>query len=103
MFQCSATFIIKAHDLKSDGKPTKTELSQAEAYMDKFDAVSAQAIASFERNRRTRKEASDYLQQHVDTMSGIFAEDPTVMRRFLRICDKRFPTDASIRNPAENR
>ncbi|WP_296100021.1 hypothetical protein [uncultured Agrobacterium sp.] len=89
LFQCSATFIINAHALKDSGKSAKIQAKAAE-YDSKFNKLATRARASFEENRRTKAEASAYLQKHVDTMSVLFAKEPEVMTRFVQQCDTRY-------------
>lgn len=91
MFQCGATFIIKAYTLKGEAKPTKAQQQQAVQYTEKFNDLAAKAEASFVKFNRTAKDARNYMQQHVDEMNVIFAQDPATARRFLRLCDARFP------------
>lgn len=90
LFQCSATFIINAHELKDSGKSPKIKTKAAE-YESRFKTLAARAEASFEEHRRSRAEALAYLQKHVDTMSVMFANEPEVMKRFLQQCDTRYP------------
>ncbi len=90
MFQCGATFIINAHALQDGPKSAKAR-AQAQAYESRFNKLAAMAEASFEENRMSKSEARTYLQKHVDTMSAIFAKDPDSMKRFVTLCDERFP------------
>ena len=90
MFQCGATFIINAHALQDGPKSAKAR-AQAQAYESRFNKLAAMAEASFEENRMSKSEARTYLQKHVDTMSAIFAKDPDSMKRFVTLCDARFP------------
>ena len=90
MFQCGATFIINAHALQDGPKSAKAR-AQAQAYESRFNKLAAMAEASFEENRMSKSEAWTYLQKHVDTMSAIFAKDPDSMKRFVTLCDARFP------------
>lgn len=90
MFQCGATFIINAHALQDGPKSAKARV-QAQAYESRFNKLAAMAEASFEENRMSKSEARTYLQKHVDTMSAIFAKDPDSMKRFVTLCDARFP------------
>lgn len=90
MFQCGATFIINAHAL-NDGPKSAKARAQAKDYESRFNKLAAMAEASFEENRMSKSEARTYLQKHVDTMSAIFAKDPDSMKRFVTLCDARFP------------
>ena len=90
MFQCGATFIINAQALKEGAKSAKARV-QAKDYESRFNKLAAMAEASFEENRMSKSEARTYLQKHVDTMSAIFAKDPDAMKRFVTLCDARFP------------
>lgn len=90
MFQCGATFIINARALQDGPKSAKAR-AQAQAYESRFNKLAAMAEASFEENRMSKSEARTYLQKHVDTMSAIFAKDPDSMKRFVTLCDARFP------------
>ncbi|MEH3125338.1 hypothetical protein [Agrobacterium cavarae] len=90
MFQCGATFIINAHALQDGPKSAKAR-AQAQDYESRFNKLAAMAEASFEENRMSKSEARTYLQKHVDTMSAIFAKDPDSMKRFVTLCDARFP------------
>ncbi|WP_113266742.1 hypothetical protein [Agrobacterium cavarae] len=90
MFQCGATFIINAHALQDGPKSAKAR-AQAQAYESRFNKLAAMAEASFEENRMSKSEARTYLQKHVDTMSAIFTKDPDSMKRFVTLCDARFP------------
>ncbi|MQB21090.1 hypothetical protein DXT90_10655 [Agrobacterium tumefaciens] len=92
MFQCGATFIINAHALQDGPKSAKAR-AQAQAYESRFNKLAAMAEASFEENRMSKSEARTYLQKHVDTMSAIFAKDPDSMKRFVTLCDARFPEE----------
>ncbi|MDQ1186313.1 hypothetical protein [Agrobacterium larrymoorei] len=92
MFQCGATFLINAHAL-NDGPKSAKARAQAKDYESRFNKLAAMAEASFEENRMSKSEALTYLQKHVDTMSAIFAKDPDSMKRFVTMCDARFPAN----------
>jgi hypothetical protein len=86
-FQCGATFAILAKAHEEIGDTVKSVF-----YQTKFDKLALEAEMVFKRLGRTKAEAEEYMQKHVDTLVRLAGQDERQLANFSRLCNELFPS-----------